>query len=219
MLRDKLRSATREHHDRLERGLDIAGSIGSAADYTRLLARMYGFYAPLERCLCKFDDALREHGVRVRPDLKAQKLELYLHAFGWTPVAVSTLPLCAELPCVSTDAHALGCLYVLEGATLGGQIISRRNGGLNIDGDAGLTFFRAYGARTGRMWHGFVEGLNAYPATDAEAAQATQSARETFAAMERWLLQSAPDRATQLTHRLASRSRSAGTDWSDRTSS
>ena len=204
---DKLRSATREHHARLERGLNIPGSIGSAADYTRLLARMYGFYAPLERLLLNFDDAMREHGVRVRPRLKARKLELDLHAFGWTPDAVSAWPLCAELPCVSTDAHALGCLYVLEGSTLGGQIISRRlRQVLEIDGDAGLAFFRAYGAHTGRMWQGFVEGLNAYPATDAEAAQATQSARDTFAAMERWLLQSIPGVATQLTR--ASRSRS-----------
>ena len=101
MMRDKLRSATREHHARLERGLNIPGSIGSAADYTRLLARMYGFYAPLERLLLNFDDAMREHGVRVRPRLKARKLELDLHAFGWTPDAVSALPLCAELPCVS----------------------------------------------------------------------------------------------------------------------
>ena len=207
MLRDKLRSATREHHARLERVLDIPDSIGSEADYTRLLVRMYGFYTPLERRLRTFDDALREHGVRVRPRLKAEKLELDLHAFGWTPDAVSALPLCAELPCVSTDAHALGCLYVLEGSTLGGQIISRRiRQALEIDGDAGLAFFRAYGAHTGRMWQGFVEGLNAYPATDAEAAQATQSARDTFAAMERWLLQAIPGVATQLTR--ASRSRS-----------
>jgi heme oxygenase (biliverdin-IX-beta and delta-forming) len=209
MLRDKLRSATREHHARLERVLDIPGSIGSEADYTRLLVRMYGFYTPLERRLRTFDDALREHGVRVRPRLKARKLELDLHAFGWTPDAVSTLPLCAELPCVSTDAHALGCLYVMEGSTLGGQIISRRiRQVLEIDGDAGLAFFRAYGAHTGRMWQGFVEGLNAYPATEAEAAQATQSARDTFAAMERWLLQSTPGVATQLTHCAASRSHS-----------
>jgi heme oxygenase len=190
MLRDKLRSATREHHAHLERGLDIPGSIGNATDYTRLLARMYGFYAPLECRLRTFDDVLREHGVVMRPRLKARKLVLDLRAFGWTPDAISTLPLCAELPCVSTDAHALGCLYVLEGSTLGGQIVVRRiRNVLQIGGDAGLAFFRGYGARTGRMWQGFVERLNAYPASDAGAAQAAQSARDTFAAMQRWLLQ------------------------------
>jgi heme oxygenase len=193
MLRDKLRSATREHHARLERGLDIPDSIGNAGDYTRLLARMYGFYAPLEARLRSFDDALREHGLCVQMRLKTHKLDLDLHALGWSVHAVCALPLCAELPRLATEADALGCLYVLEGSTLGGQVIARRvRKVLQIDGDAGLAFFQAYGARTGQMWRRFVDGLNAYPATDAQLEQATRSARETFTAMERWLLQSRP---------------------------
>jgi heme oxygenase (biliverdin-IX-beta and delta-forming) len=189
MMRDSLRSATSEAHERLERRLDIPDSIGCAADYTRLLGRLYGFYAPLERHLLQFDASLGEHGVDVRPRLKTRKLAIDLHAFGWTQSAVSALPLCTELPCVSRTAHAFGCLYVLEGSTLGGQIIARRmRSTLQIDGDAGLSFFRAYGGHTGRMWQTFVDRMNAYPATDGEIEQATQSARNTFAAMERWLL-------------------------------
>jgi heme oxygenase len=189
MMRNELRAATSEQHARLERELNIPDSIGSAADYTRLLSRLYGFYAPLEQRLLQFETSLGEHGVHVARRLKAWKLECDLHSFGWTPDAVSALPRCAELPHVSSDAHALGCLYVLEGSTLGGQVIARRvRRVLQIDGDAGLAFFRAYGARTGRMWQGFVDRLNAYPATDAEA---------------RWLLQAAPRDATLLKRRLA----------------
>jgi heme oxygenase len=204
MMRDELRTATSAHHARLERELDIPESIGSAADYTRLLGLLYGFYAPLEQRLLQFEASLAGHGVHVRQRLKTRKLARDLLVFGVTRDAISTLPRCAELPHLATDAHALGCLYVLEGSTLGGQVIARRiRRVLHIEGAAGLAFFRAYGAHTGRMWQAFVDRLNAYPATGAEAAHATQSARDTFAAMERWLLYSAPAGATRLKHGLA----------------
>jgi heme oxygenase len=50
---------------------------------------------------------------------------------------------------------AVGCLYVLEGATLGGQFISRHLATLGIGPANGGLFFHGYGAKTGEMWKSF----------------------------------------------------------------
>ena len=62
---------------------------------------------------------------------------------------------------LNNAAKALGCLYVLEGATLGGVLIARHvRASLGFDGDAGSAFYLGYGPRTGAMWRGFCGVLN-----------------------------------------------------------
>ena len=76
---------------------------------------------------------------------------------------------------------AVGCLYVLEGSTLGGQIILRRAAErLGIDADTGAGFFHGYGAQTGAMWRGLVDAINLIPADSAHAAMVEDGARRTF---------------------------------------
>ena len=53
--------------------------------------------------------------------------------------------------------EGLGALYVIEGATLGGQVITRYiQSALKIDATNGGRFFAAYGDRTGLLWRDFV---------------------------------------------------------------
>jgi heme oxygenase len=49
-----------------------------------------------------------------------------LQALGCTP-SLERLPMCAQLPVIDSSAACLGVLYVLEGATLGGQILRRKS--------------------------------------------------------------------------------------------
>ena len=54
----------------------------------------------------------------------------------------------------------MGCLYVLEGATLGGVVIRRHpEQKLRLGPDNGAAFFHAYGPDTGRRWREFCGAL------------------------------------------------------------
>jgi heme oxygenase len=82
----------------------------------------------------------------------------------------------------------LGTAYVLEGATLGGQIITRHlQQELGIQPECGGAFFHSYGASVAPMWREFVEVLNTYPATEDEQVALVASACETFSSLEAWL--------------------------------
>ena len=62
----------------------------------------------------------------------------------------------SELPSIRSHQHALGALYVIEGSTLGGKIISKMISHQipSTDGH-GLTFFNSYGDDTITMWERF----------------------------------------------------------------
>ncbi|GGK18529.1 heme oxygenase [Deinococcus malanensis] len=65
--------------------------------------------------------------------------------------------------------EALGVLYVLEGATLGGQVIGRHlNSALGLTPETGAAYFHAYGARTGTMWKAFTQAMNREVPIEAE---------------------------------------------------
>jgi heme oxygenase len=75
---------------------------------------------------------------------------------------------------------ALGCLYVLEGATLGGQFISRHLAKLGIGPTSGGRFFNGYGAKTGEMWKAFQTSASLFCTTDEQIESAVKGAKETF---------------------------------------
>jgi heme oxygenase len=135
-----LKQATAEHHERLERRVDIQARVGSRDAYRDLLERFYGFYRPLERRLEPF-------GLPVEPKLPL--LVADLAELGADP---DELPLAARVPDVRSERDALGVLYVLEGATLGGAVIAklaRRELGVTA------AFFGAYGRDKARRWREF----------------------------------------------------------------
>jgi heme oxygenase len=112
---------------------------------------------------------------------------------------------------VPTLAHALGLLYVLEGATLGGQLLRRRLGpALGLTEERGLAFFTAYGAEVGPMWRAFADALARFdaatPAGERPAAHAAalDAARAAFVAFERDVVAptagGAPPRPSDLAH-------------------
>jgi heme oxygenase (biliverdin-IX-beta and delta-forming) len=126
-----------------------------------------------------FDSAMR---------LKTPTLVDDLHALGLDNLAIDALPRCAELPVSDTAAACLGALYVLEGATLGGQVLRREMAQrLGLDADNGGAFLNVYGAETGRRWKDFLDYLGRLP-LDADAKQrAVDAACSTFSCFEQWL--------------------------------
>jgi heme oxygenase (biliverdin-IX-beta and delta-forming) len=75
----------------------------------------------------------------------------------------------------------------MEGATLGGQLISRHlEQALGLKDGNGYAFFSSYGQEVGAMWRGFREMLIQQSSTSADDA-IVRGATDTFHAMHAWL--------------------------------
>jgi heme oxygenase len=187
----KLREATRVAHASIEASLPLFAPTFTRAHYVRLVEAFYGFYAPLE---LRIADAALLHSARgahlaIRGRAKAPLLVDDLLALGKTSAQIEALPRCTALPRVASASRVLGALYVLEGATLGGQIISRHlRDRLDLEKSSGAAFFVGYGEATGVMWKRFAAQVDGYASLDIDAA--IGAAIETFETLERWLIAS-----------------------------
>ncbi len=184
MIMETLKEDTRVLHTQIEARIDLTQRLGNKGDYQRLLARFYGFYEPLEAHL------------RTRPEVpslaletrrKTPWLEHDLLQLGLNRAQLAQLPRCANLPALTTTAQMLGCLYVLEGATLGGQFIARSlKQQLSLEADNGAAFFSGYGGATGAQWKAFGAVVNAWAEQHGDEDLILQAARATFTAMDQW---------------------------------
>jgi len=138
---DLLRERTRAAHDRAEEALPLLDPSLDAARYRAILAGFWGFHAALEPCLAAVAE-LRALGLDPAERRKLPRLEHDLRTLGADPMR---LPVANAVPEVEGAAAALGCMYVLEGATLGGRVISRHLAARGIGPDTGGAFFAGYG--------------------------------------------------------------------------
>lgn len=187
MILELLRARTKDLHERVERTVDLPARLRSTASYAALLARFLGFYAPLEDRLT----GLATFGPRIEPAarLKAHLLVGDLTALGLSTADVLALPRCTSLPALTDASDGLGCMYVLEGATLGGQIVRREvERRFGLAPGRGCAFFGSYGERVGVMWHEFCHVLEGHAATvPGDADRIVAAAVGTFSGLERWL--------------------------------
>lgn len=189
MLRERLRSATKPLHDRLDLGLGAVINDVDKRLYTNLLIRFLGFFIPWEDRVKRALDAgpLAE---MFASRSKIGWLTADLDALGFDAAARSKIPLAQDLPSVSGIGRALGSMYVIEGSTLGGVHVARRiEEKLGLDANSGLRYFQSYGANRTAKWREFLEILESHssPQVDSEAVAA---AVETFEYMSDWLVPS-----------------------------
>jgi heme oxygenase len=187
---DALRSATAELHTALEASLRLDQI--QADGYAVLLERFFGFYEPLERTAACYAQVGWLDAVNRR---KVRWLVSDLRALGRSTEAMARLPRCDCLPPLASAAQQLGCMYVIEGSTLGGTHIARHVlPRLGIDHNRGGAFFNSYGASVGKNWRALLAALESRIITTADRAAAVSGACDTFAALSQWLL-SDPKRA------------------------
>lgn len=178
-----MRAQLRPHHDDIERSLDLMNERVDLPRYIRFIERSYGFIAPCER---KIDCSAAPPALRLEQRLKTPLLRATLAALGRSGETIDRLPLCNEVPDLSSWPGALGYFYVLEGSTLGGQVLARHFRATLGLGDDALSFLTAYGSSTGVIWKDMIAVLES-AMTDAHAAAAiTESARDTFTLLQRW---------------------------------
>ena len=181
----RVRASTRALHDRLEARLPLLSPTLALPEYTRLLSAFHGFYRPLEAQLDPI--ASRIASLDWPQRRKTHLLEADLAVLGTATDAVNALSACSRLPTPSDECGTLGCLYVLEGATLGGQISLRAlRETLGIDRASGAAFFSSYGDEVGPRWRRFLACLATLKRAD-EIDTAARVAAQTFQLLESWL--------------------------------
>ncbi len=165
----------------------------------RLLLRFYGFTRRWSSAW-----TAGPSGMSLQLDYAPRKrlalLTADLAALGWSQAAIPQTILCPSLPPLQSAAQIGGLMYVLEGSTLGGTMISRRlrqSLGLHPGSGGGAQFFFSYGPQVGRMWRDFTAALEAYSEGNAHGKdeEIVASAQATFACMEEWLLGTYPLRS------------------------
>ncbi|WP_223642256.1 biliverdin-producing heme oxygenase [Corallococcus sp. EGB] len=190
-LLQRLKTETRSHHERTEGVLRLMDAHLTPADYRRQLEDFHGLYLPLEARLAGPLSSL-EPALELASRWKTPLLEEDLRAMGHDAGSIARLPRAAPLPSLTGLAEALGCAYVLEGSTLGGQLILRHLR-RHFGPDAGVgtfAFVRAYGDRVGPMWRAFGAVLtqaSQRAASDTFDAAVVQGARDTFDAFAAWM--------------------------------
>lgn len=182
-----LKAATRVCHQRIEQRLPLFDPGFGLPDYRRLLQCFLGYYRPLEAMLGDVV-ALSAHLPDVAARRKAAWLEADLTSLGMSCADVLGVPDCPQIPRVVDLPSAFGCLYVVEGATLGGQVICRHiNRMLSIEAGCGGRFFDSYGAETPAMWQRF--GMCVELAIQGEPLRlaAIHAATDAFNCLEAWM--------------------------------
>jgi heme oxygenase (biliverdin-IX-beta and delta-forming) len=183
----RLKQSTASRHVAIESRSVLLDPALSQADYRACLQRFFGYYAPLELCLLR-SPAWHAAGFCYDDRHKTPQLLQDLAALGVTPSELAQVPLCQALPGLGSTARLFGCLYVIEGATLGGQIVSRHlQASLGVTPQSGGAFFSAYAQHTGSRWKAFGTQLSAFARASDQDDEIIASANDTFDTLDRWL--------------------------------
>lgn len=180
-----LKSATSVSHKALEASVPLMKAEFNHADYVKWIKTLYGFYSPAEQSLSEYMPFLFNDWQR---RIKRPWLVTDLQMLGATDDDIMGLPVFDAMPEIASKAQALGVCYVLEGATLGGQVINRHlHKQLGIDAQRGGLFYHGYGEQTGPMWKAFELTLRQHADTPALAAEAVNMADLTFKCFSNWI--------------------------------
>ena len=175
-LSDQLKTETSGPHQELEKVLiQRMRKMQNVDDYVDLLKCFYSYFGALE------DQINLYIGVAELPDhlqrRKSESLVADIHSLGGS-LPEKANP--ADLPAIKNRLQAFGAMYVMEGSTLGGLIISRMIGKQLDLHEAGLSFFQSYGEQLHTMWDSFKLALNQQAEDQAESSIVLTAAEATF---------------------------------------
>lgn len=145
-----LKEQTRDSHRRLDRNGMLKSLLGSELTesvYGDVLQAMYVFFGAIEpRILAYLERSALPFDYRER--VKWPSLANDLSRLGRKPA-----PPVEMMPDLTQDAELIGALYVLEGATLGGQIIVKSL--TSKYSELPVEFYAGYGTLTQQRWREF----------------------------------------------------------------
>ncbi len=180
---ERLREGTRGAHDRLEAaamsGRIMDGSLG-AEEYKQLIQVHYIVHRELEALLeeKKVEEHFPELHMKEREKMPLLKKDVEELAINREKL---NAPAAGQLPQLEEPYGPLGCIYVMEGATLGGMVIVkslRKNE--QLAGIDNFHYFGCYGSGTSRQWKSFLEVLKEKGQGEEAKEQIVKAARMTY---------------------------------------
>ncbi|MBB6024130.1 heme oxygenase [Paenibacillus sp. JGP012] len=187
---ERLKQETAHYHRQVEQNAYAKAMMDRTItmdQYKKYLEKFYGFLKPLEE-QAVMQPFWAETGLDMAVRGKASLLEQDLLHLGADEEQISQLPRCTELPDISTPARLFGYMYVIEGSTNGGQILTKRlTQFLPIEADRGLQYFNAYGTETRARWSEFMQLLQETVLTPEDHDSVVHTASETFRLLDQWI--------------------------------
>ncbi len=190
MILEDIRTKTAENHKLLEQAsllLPITERTITLENYIEILKKFYGFFHPLEKQIDNFSQIqsyLPDYSTRRKADLICQDLVNIAPQYASKPIA-----LCKDLPAITNTSQAFGCLYVMEGSTLGGKMIAKIvKEVLQLDTINGASFFNGYGKETSSKWKLFQQALIKFSHDYSTNHEIIDAANETFFKFEQWII-------------------------------
>lgn len=183
MIANLLRAETAENHKTLESLMfvnEIMNNSLSIDQYKKLLTINYIIHQKLENTLANMLDTAIAEQLEMKSRLKLTALEEDLKYWNIDSLTLPGLDFELFVPEKNT-AEVLGALYVLEGATLGGNVIKRHilaNPNFK-DHEGGLNYYGVYGDELSTKWKIFVSVINQTVA-EADYKRCINSANLTF---------------------------------------
>ncbi len=191
MIIPSIRQATRAHHVALESIVDFKSRMITVQRYSGLLQIMHGIIAPLERELGRLDWS--GTGIDFASRRKAHWLASDLDFLESISSEGRQIGQCEILPMVTNLNQAFGCLYVMEGSTLGGKIIGDMlTRQLGITRNSGGAFYASYGVQIPKMWEEFRDAATSFCNTTEKCDEAVDAAVKTFECYASWFKENTP---------------------------
>ena len=179
MILHKLKESTRHQHEDVEGVVDVMNKLFSWEDYKIMIAKFRSFYSAYEPLLPL--EALKTAGFDYNERRKLPSLDRDAKILGLHDEKPFT-----ELPDISSLPRAFGSIYVIEGSTLGGQVIARHlKGQLGLTPENGGAFFSSYGPNVGPMWKQFGEAITVFAGDGENDEEIIDAAKETFDSINR----------------------------------
>ncbi|GAA4249663.1 biliverdin-producing heme oxygenase [Azospirillum formosense] len=179
-VRQALREATRDIHERLDRA-EVLRPLTSPSitvdEYRDALIALHGFNAPIERALG--ERALGEG---------AERLDLLRADLADLGVDADSLPVAGALPALDGLPERLAARYVLDGSAHGGRaMLPNVTRALGFDATRGARFLASAGIDMAGRWKALLARLESDLDTPESARAACATAVALFAALEVWL--------------------------------
>jgi heme oxygenase len=173
-----LKTETIELHDEVMSYVPLLNVDLNLDQYRSHLKRMISLYAPLEANLLVAIAHLGDpFGLSIR--LKSDWLRSDLFALDVSEAEINTLSSQLECEAVLTMPEFIGTLYVLEGSTLGGQVIRRSLLTRLPFAAKAMRFYTGYGDRTATLW-GTFRTIAQNLVTEQDIPASVSSAKATF---------------------------------------
>ncbi|SFA38108.1 Heme oxygenase [Pedobacter suwonensis] len=183
MIANLLRTETAHNHKTLESMMfvnEIMNHSLSIDQYKKLLTINYIVHQKLENALANMLDLAIAERLDMKGRFKLNALEKDLDYWEISSLTLPGLNFELFIPEQHT-AEVLGALYVLEGATLGGNVIKKHilaNPNF-INQEGGLNYYGVYGDELSTKWKSFVMVINEHVA-EADYERCSNSANQTF---------------------------------------